>query len=92
MHDVHVQQFHYSAKYPWLIQERTGASYAVAEYMTIKVWGHICYPPPFRRKAEGHRFWLSVARGAWFRIFCRYFVPLTTPTILSDPFETLQVL
>ena len=23
-------------------------------------------PPPFRRKAEGHCFRLSVARGAWF--------------------------
>ena len=22
-------------------------------------------PPPFRRKAEGHCFWLSVVRGAW---------------------------
>ena len=28
-------------------------------------------PPPFRRKAEGHCFRLSVVRGAWFRIFSR---------------------
>ena len=45
-------------------------------------------PPPFRRKVEGHCFWFSVgrgawpvARGAWFRVFSRYFVPLTPPTV-----------
>ena len=50
--------------------------------------------PPFRRKAEGHCFGLSVVRGAWcvacgawcvvrvawFRIFSSYLVPLTPPT------------
>ena len=45
-------------------------------------------PPPFRRKVEGHCFWFSVVRGAWrvvrgawFRVFSRYFVPLTPPTV-----------
>ena len=50
-------------------------------------------PPPFRRKAEGHCFWFSVGRGvwcvvrgAWFRIFSRYFVPLTPPTVFVRSF------
>ena len=43
-------------------------------------------PPPFRKKAEGHCFWLSVARGAWFRIFSRYLVPLTRPTVFVRSF------
>ena len=50
-------------------------------------------PPPFRRKAEGHCFWFSVgrgvwyvARGAWFRIFSRYLVPLTPPTVFVRSF------
>ena len=45
-------------------------------------------PPPFRRKVEGHCFGFSVgrgawrvARGAWFRVFSGYFVPLTPPTV-----------
>ena len=56
-----------------------------------KVWKclmHNYCPPPFRRKVEGHCFWFSVgrgawcvARGAWFRVFNRYFVPLTPPTV-----------
>ena len=59
----------------------------------------IC-PPPFRRKVEGHCFWFSVgrgaccvvrgawrvARGAWFRVFSRYFVPLTPPTAFVRSF------
>ena len=47
----------------------------------------LCCPLPFRRKAEGHCFRLSVVRGAWFRIFSRYLVPSTPP---GNPFETLQ--
>ena len=50
-------------------------------------------PPLFRRNAEGHCFRLSVvravwsvARGAWFRIFSRYLVPLTPPTIFVRSF------
>ena len=54
---------------------------------------YVCCPPPFRRKAEGHCFWLSVVRGAWcvvrgawFRIFSRYLVPLTPPTVFVRSF------
>ena len=47
-------------------------------------------PPPFRRKAEGHCFRLSVVRGAWFRIFSRYLSPQLLPQFLANPFETLQ--
>ena len=47
---------------------------------------HIFCSPPFRRKAEGHCFWFSVGRGAWFRIFSRYFVPLTPPTVFVRSF------
>ena len=48
-------------------------------------------PPPFRRKAEGYCFRLSVVRGALQKsIGSRYLVPLTPPTVLSDPFETLH--
>ena len=47
---------------------------------------NIVCPPPFRRKAEGHSFWLSVACGAWFRIFSRYLVPLTPPTVFVQSF------
>ena len=43
-------------------------------------------PPPFRRKAEGHCFWFSVGRGAWFQIFSRYLVPLTPPTVYVRSF------
>ena len=43
-------------------------------------------PPPFRRKAEGHCFRLSVVRGAWFRIFNRYLVPSTPPTVFGQSF------
>ena len=43
-------------------------------------------PPPFRRKAEGHCFRLSVVRGAWFRIFSRYLVPSTPPTVFGQSF------
>ena len=43
-------------------------------------------PPPFRRKVEGHCFWFSVGRGAWFRVFSRYFVPLTPPTVFVRSF------
>ena len=46
-------------------------------------------PPPFRRKAEGHCFWLSVVRGS------RFLVGTLSSQLLqfeADPFETLQVL
>ena len=43
-------------------------------------------PPPFRRTAEGYCFWLSVVRGEWFRIFSRYLVPLTPPTVFVRSF------
>ena len=50
-------------------------------------------PPPFRRKVEGHCFWFSVGRGAWrvvrgawFRVFSGYFVPLTPPTVSVQSF------
>ena len=43
-------------------------------------------PPPFRRKAEGHCFRLSVVRGTWFRIFSRYLVPSTPPTVFGQSF------
>ena len=50
-------------------------------------------PPPFQRKAEVHCFWLSVVRcvvrGAWFRIFSRYLVPLTPPTVFVRSFWNL---
>ena len=46
-------------------------------------------PPPFRRKAAGHCFRLSVVRGAWFRIFSRYLVPLTPPTVFVRSFWNL---
>ena len=56
-----------------------------------KVWSNaslftVYCPPPFRRKAEGHCFWLSVVHGAWFRIFSRYLVPLTPPTVFVRSF------
>ena len=68
-------------------------SYFDSQFLCIPFEGYC--PPPFRRKAEGHCFWLSVvrgawcvargawcvARGAWFRIFSRYLVPLTPPTV-----------
>ena len=43
-------------------------------------------PPPFRRKAEGHCFRLSVVRSAWFWIFSRYLVPSTPPTVFGQSF------
>ena len=46
----------------------------------FKLFSIFFCPPPFRRKAEGHCFWFSVGRGAWFQIFSRYFVPLTPPS------------
>ena len=45
---------------------------------------HFFCPSPFWRKAEGHCF--LVFRGAWCRIFSRYFVPLTPPTVFVRSF------
>ena len=52
----------------------------ISEHM-LTSWSSVYCPPPFRRKVEGHCFWFSMARGAWFRVFSRYFVPLTPPTV-----------
>ena len=54
--------------------------------------------PAFSKKSGGTLFWVlrgawcvargawRVARGAWFRVFSRYFVPLTPPTVYVRSF------
>ena len=49
----------------------------------VRVEGEMFYClPPFRRKARGHGIWLSVVRGAWFRVCSRYLVSAIPPTVL----------
>ena len=43
-------------------------------------------PPPFRRKARGHSIRLCVVRGAWFRVYSRYLVSATPPTVFNQSF------
>ena len=45
------------------------------------------WPPAFSKKSGGTLF--SAFRGAWFRIFSRYLVPLTPPTIFVRSFWNL---
>ena len=46
----------------------------------------LCCPPPFRRKARGHSIRHSVVRGAWFRVYNRYLVSATPPTVFNQSF------
>ena len=79
----------------WVCSDATHIAFCLFAFIFV-----LCCPPPFRRKAEGHCFRLSVvrgawrvargawcvARGAWFRIFSRYLVPLTPPTVFVRSF------
>ena len=52
-------------------------------------------PPPYRRKAEGHCFRLSIVRGAWCVVRGSGFLvgtlsPQLLPQFSANPFETLQ--
>ena len=86
--------------YPLSAQRRLWSDWADAQADLSLHWAHshfvgfveysscftIICPPPFRRKAEGHCFRLSVVRGAWFRIFSRYLVPSSPPTVFGQSF------
>ena len=49
------------------------------------------FAPAFSKKSGGTLFLVfrgawCVGRGAWFRVFGRYFVPLTPPTVFVRSF------
>ena len=72
-------------KRPWVL------SYPLSAQRRLRSdWVHrsFCCPPPFRRKAEGHCFRLSVVRGSGFLVGT--LSPQLLPQFLANPFETLQ--
>ena len=71
---------------------RGGGGGGGACFITAMVTAHVpLFTPAFSKKSEGTRYWtyrcaLYVTRGAWFRVYIRYLVSATPPTVLGRSF------